>query len=277
MMTPAAAPAAALCPLRAACDVHVHVFSLGRLARGGEDGALSLLGAEELDALARIKAPQRRREFLFGRAAVRHLLARHAGVGAREVRIERTADAKPWARLENGPGLPSFNVSHSGDVLAVALSLSGDIGVDVELAEHAPIDLEAIARSQFSPSEYEALVRGVREPRLDAFFRMWTLKEAILKAVGIGLFHPLNRIDVAEPAARYAVAVERAGSAIGVTAQHRRLGHAGFHLAVARQGSLGAVHLFDEDGQLGEGAGENPCAARTPVLAGREQCRAWYR
>jgi 4'-phosphopantetheinyl transferase len=233
-------------PFRTPREHHVHLFSLERLARHGEQEALSLLDGAELEALGRAKAPQRRRELLFGRATLRRLLASYAGAGAGEVLIWRDANAKPRARLEDCRPVPSFNVSHSGDVLAIALCRHGDIGVDVEQTDgRLAIDLEGIARSQFAQAEYAVLMRSPPQQRLEAFYRIWTLKEAILKATGVGLYHPLNQIDVAEPARRYAVVLRSPTGEIGVAARHLLPGAGNLHVAVARQGAIGVVRLFD--------------------------------
>lgn len=234
-------------PFRTPRENHLHLFSLNRLARDGEQSALALLDGAELEALARIKASQRRRELLFGRAALRRLLASYAGARAGEVLIGRDAHSKPCARLEDGRPVPSFNVSHCGDVLAIALCAQGGIGVDVEQADaRLSMDLEGIARSQFAQAEYEVLMGSAPQQRLDAFFRMWTLKEAILKATGVGLYHPLNQIDVAAPARRYAVVLRSPAGDIGVAARHLQAGAGNLHLAVARRGAIGAVRVFDQ-------------------------------
>lgn len=234
-------------PFRTPRENHVHLFSLARLAQDGEQAALGLLDRVEREALGRAIASQRRRELLFGRATLRRLLALYAGVGAGELLITRDANSKPGATLPDGRPVPSFNVSHSGDVLAIALCRHGEIGVDVEQVDgRLALDLEAIARSQFARAEYAVLMQCLPQQRLEAFFRIWTLKEAILKATGVGLYHPLNQIDVAVPARRYSLVLRLPTGEIGVAARHLLAGTGTVHVAVARQGAIGVVRLFDQ-------------------------------
>jgi phosphopantetheine--protein transferase-like protein len=142
--------------------------------------------------------------------------------------------------------MPVFNVSHSGDVLAIALCATGEIGVDVEQTNIQPgIDIEEIAKSHLAIDEYFLLMSLLPQQRLDYFLRIWTLKEAVLKAIGVGLYHPLNQINVAEPAVRYLILLKNAGKNIHLEAEHFQSRVMSFHVAVARVVALGVVSIFD--------------------------------
>jgi 4'-phosphopantetheinyl transferase len=87
-----------------------------------------------------------------------------------------------------------FNLSHAGERALLAIALQRDVGIDIE--EERPIEVFELAERFFSPSEVEAL-RAVQAPqRAAAFFRCWTRKEAFVKALGEGMFFPLNGFDV---------------------------------------------------------------------------------
>lgn len=79
------------------------------------------------------------------------------------------------------PGGLSFNLSHAGDH-AVLATANGDVGVDIE--RRRDIDCMRIARRFFHPDEY-AFLRAQADPAY-AFFRIWTLKESYVKALGRG-------------------------------------------------------------------------------------------
>src|SRR5207248_9208731 len=81
------------------------------------------------------------------------------------------------------------------DVAVYALSSRREVGVDVEAVRTLP-DADDVAARWFSPREY-ATYRAL-EPgdRALGFFQCWTRKEAFIKALGDGLFHPLDRFDV---------------------------------------------------------------------------------
>src|SRR5690554_5169292 len=85
-----------------------------------------------------------------------------------------------------------FNISHSGNWVVCALG-SQRVGIDVEQVKS--MDL-GIAENYFAKSEYEALLRVKEEERLLYFFKLWTLKESYIKAVGKGLAIPLDSFSV---------------------------------------------------------------------------------
>ncbi len=225
-------------------QTHLHLFSLLLAKREHEEIAIALLSSAEVAALAKIKASQRRCEFLYGRALLRRLLACYVGAAPEDVVIEINQQGKPWARTVEQQPVPAFNVSHSGDVLAIAVCARGEIGVDVEQTDmKLEKDAEEIAKSQFTGDEYASLMGRPTGQRLDDFFRMWTLKEAVLKATGVGLYQPLNLVDVAEPAERYRILLKEAGKEIRLSAQHWQKENV--HVALARVGALARVNIFD--------------------------------
>jgi 4'-phosphopantetheinyl transferase len=83
-----------------------------------------------------------------------------------------------------------FNLSHSGDVALIALAHAA-VGVDVERIKEMS-DFMKIARKHFAASELESLQRVAAEEQPKAFHRIWTRKEAFVKATGLGLRFPLN-------------------------------------------------------------------------------------
>jgi 4'-phosphopantetheinyl transferase len=103
---------------------------------------------------------------------------------------------------------PSFNVSHSEDLLLIAIADEGRLGVDIEVVRSVH-DLDGLAERNFSPDEIQALRRAPAHERERAFFRTWTLKEAFIKALGGGLTIPLDSFSVMTDAAGPSAMVER--------------------------------------------------------------------
>jgi 4'-phosphopantetheinyl transferase len=133
--------------------------------------------------------------FIVGRARLRHLLASRLGVQPDAIELVYGAHGKPaLSRRFAGSDL-RFNVSHSEDLAVYAFSHGREIGVDVEAVRELR-DADDIAARFFSRREnksYQAL-----EPRDKprGFFNCWTRKEAFIKALGDGLYYPLDRFDV---------------------------------------------------------------------------------
>ena len=145
------------------------------------DDFLAATTADEHARAARFVHEADRKRHLIGRGMLRLFLAPRLDTPPAELPIRSTELGKPW--LENGP---SFNISHSGDSVLVAVAAEGRLGVDIEAVR--PIrDLPALARTTFVADEVDAVLRHPPENRLRPFFRVWSRKEAILKALGLGL------------------------------------------------------------------------------------------
>jgi 4'-phosphopantetheinyl transferase len=171
--------------LREAADTAIiHVDLTPHAARTA--CALASLDKAEQARWRRYRHGRPRREFCLCRAALRAVLCRQLGCGNDQLAFETSPYGKPFA-LVRGTRVPiSFNVSHSGSHGLIALAGHGRIGVDVE--ERRPChDPDGAIRTAFAPAEQAELAaaRGARKAEL--FFRLWTLKEALLKALGVGL------------------------------------------------------------------------------------------
>ncbi|MCM1438288.1 MAG: 4'-phosphopantetheinyl transferase superfamily protein [Roseburia sp.] len=115
------------------------------------------------------------------------LALKACGLGG-EVCIERDLWEKP--RLISPKGV-HFNLSHSGEWTVVALSDS-EVGVDIQQVK--PVDMRLATRF-FTESEREIL-KGAGDAAELTFYRLWTVKEAYLKALGTGLNRPLSSFEV---------------------------------------------------------------------------------
>ncbi|MEY9633415.1 4'-phosphopantetheinyl transferase [Bradyrhizobium japonicum] len=149
---------------------------------------LTFLTSAEADRAARFHRDEDRRRSIVGRAALRHLLSRHLGVEPQAFRFDLRENGKPFLPQSD----IHFNVSHSGEVVAIALA-ANEVGIDIEAKHHIP-EMAAIAARFFSKNEAER-VRAATDPT-DEFFRIWTMKEAVVKAAGQGLGLPLDCFTV---------------------------------------------------------------------------------
>lgn len=145
--------------------------------------ALAALAPQERSRAERFHFERDRRRYLAARAALRGLLAAHLGTTAGELRFTEGPQGKP--RLVDPPDC-RFNLSHSGDLALIAIGGDAELGVDLE--ELAPMpDAVALARLHYTAAEREALECLPPEGRDAGFLRLWTRKEACLKALGTGL------------------------------------------------------------------------------------------
>lgn len=152
------------------------------------------LSADERERADRFVFDHHRFRYIRARAALRALLGRHLGVPPANVILGAAPGGKPF--LADGASSLYFNVSHSNDLALIALTRSGEVGVDLEGVRPHPDDWVSLARRYFAIDEVAALERYSSSERVQAFFRCWTRKEAIVKLLGDGLRMPLDRFIV---------------------------------------------------------------------------------
>lgn len=153
------------------------------------------LSGVERDRGNRFVFDRDRRRFIVARAQLRQLLGARLDVHPEAVELVYGTRGKPaLARRFADSGL-CFNVSHSDDVAVYAFSRDREVGIDVE-SVRVIHDADDIAARFFSRRENE--VYRALDPRDKplGFFSCWTRKEAFIKALGDGLYYPLDRFDV---------------------------------------------------------------------------------
>ena len=171
----------------ARCEVHA-----GRIHHL-RDAHLALLRDGELVGARQYRLAADRDRTLLGAVLLRLAAARYLGGRPADIAVDRRCDR---CRAQHGrPQLPGSglhaSVSHSGDVVAVALTAAGPVGVDIEVVR--AIDVEAVADSVCRPAERRRLATTA------GFYSYWTRKEAVLKATGEGLSRPMTDLHVTPP------------------------------------------------------------------------------
>jgi 4'-phosphopantetheinyl transferase len=161
---------------------------------------LALLSTAERDRAQRFATATLTRRWSRARSGLRRVLAAYAGAEPEELAIEPAAcvhcgepHGKPYLA---DPPLDAlrFNLSHSADLAVVAVAHDREVGVDVE-ATRAGRRMEGIAGRWFNPAEAEALaaLEGAEQEAL--FYRLWSRKEAYLKATAEGFVGGLATFD----------------------------------------------------------------------------------
>ncbi len=174
-------------------EVHLWWASSGPAMEAGPR-LHALLDATERARADRFRVGSARRRYVAARALTRLVLGRYTGVAPAALAFASGPRGKP--RIENPLSEPRvcFNVAHSGDTAVVAVAGS-ELGVDVETVRAVP-NLERLATRYCSAAERDRLNRVPTGRRAAAFLRLWTGKEAYLKAVGSGVAMPLRSVEV---------------------------------------------------------------------------------
>ncbi len=154
------------------------------------------LSVDEQNRLARFKTAEMQNRFIAAHSILRATLAHYLRVSPAEIRFAISENGKP--AIEYPQTQLQFNLSHTKEMMMCAVS-HRPVGVDVERLRTLKRQAKFAARF-FSPQENEWLKNAPSAKYLDAFFAIWTGKEAYLKACGDGITRPLSGIDIAFPA-----------------------------------------------------------------------------
>ena len=154
-------------------------------------GLLALLSEEERVKADRFIFPHDRDCFVAAHALVRVALSDYFARAPQDWSFVTNAWGKPRVDANDGSARLCFNLSHTRGHVAVAVALDREVGVDVERIAPSRAD-EEVARQLFAPAEVAAFQEEPEGGRAEAFFDVWTLKEAYIKAVGLGVALPLK-------------------------------------------------------------------------------------
>ncbi|NTW09226.1 MAG: 4'-phosphopantetheinyl transferase superfamily protein [Anaerolineaceae bacterium] len=162
---------------------------LARLDEECQDALEGFLSEDERLRARRLRNPQSADRFIVGRGILRVLLGSYLVSEPEKLVFHYGPHGKP----ELAGGIPSFNVSHSGSLIIIAVSIGFNVGVDIEEI-HPFSDLSATASIFLSPDESAELEGLPADRKLEHFYTLWTCKEALLKAHGVGLSGPMRNI-----------------------------------------------------------------------------------
>ena len=174
--------------------VHVWKIVLDRDCPGRSAEMAVLLSTDEANRAARMPDTGDRSRFMAGRAVLRDLAGEYVNRRPESLEFTYGPNGKPLLVGSNLPAHIHFNVSHSGDVILVAFARR-DVGVDIEKRRNNT-DCKTIARRFFGTLEIEGLDGMPRRLAMNAFYRCWTRKEALVKAMGGGMFRDMKKIVV---------------------------------------------------------------------------------
>jgi 4'-phosphopantetheinyl transferase len=153
--------------------------------------ALALLSDEERDRQERFHVDRDRREFAVAHALLRTTLSEFGERDPGAWRFTSGSHGKPMLAPDESATPLSFNISHTHGLVACAVAMGADVGLDVERVTRAT-DWRSIATRYFSREEVAAIDGSAESQRAIRFYELWTLKEAYAKAVGLGLSQALD-------------------------------------------------------------------------------------
>ncbi len=172
-------------------EIEVVRFALEDDSAVSLEEARSWLSKEELDRAERFKFGNLRDRYTRGRGMLRRELARHLTCDPAGLVFGSGPHGKPFLRDLD----LHFNLSHSEDIAALAISRIPDVGIDIERFDRS-VDFDGLARRCFREVEWSEFSESSTEEKAHRFFHLWTAKEARMKATGEGFQLPPKKIEI---------------------------------------------------------------------------------
>ena len=201
------------------------------------EACMALLNEEERARWQRFRPERRQREYLATHALARTALSHYRPIAPQDWQFAKNAYGKPSPAPDCGL---RFNLSNS---LGLAVCLVADapveVGVDVEAQSRAG-EIASVARRVFSAAELAQLDALTETEKPDRYLSLWTLKEAYIKACGMGMSLPLEKISFlfdSSGSARLEIAASVDRDA--ARWRFRWLDHAGHRIATVAEGTAG--------------------------------------
>jgi 4'-phosphopantetheinyl transferase len=158
-------------------------------------GMLGMLSADEVARAGRFYFEKDRNRFIAARGMLRKILGLYLGENPHRIRFAYTPKGKPVLGTDFGCDALRFNLSHAGSYALYGFTRGRNVGIDLECIRY-DIAVDPIVQRFFSPGEIRSLAGIKGEKRQEEFFRYWTRKEALLKAMGEGLAFPMEQCNV---------------------------------------------------------------------------------
>jgi 4'-phosphopantetheinyl transferase len=173
--------------------IHLWMVDRGRISSEGLSH-VAPVSSQERERAEAYKFQKDRDRYLIARTSLRQLISGYLQIQPAEVALTQGGQGKPQL-ADPDPANLRFNLSHAGSFTMIAFARRAAVGVDLEDTAEKPgqIDLASHILSPREQSAFDALPEGAR---LERFHRLWTMKEAVLKALGTGFHQDPQKLDL---------------------------------------------------------------------------------
>lgn len=139
-----------------------------------------------------------RKNYIASHGFLHSVLAYYLDCPASEIEFTQEEKGKPFILPELNPQQIQFNLSHSQNLAILAVCREHAVGIDIECSQRDS-DWSGIARRFFTPNEQQALFALPEAQQKNAFYQLWTRKEAHMKVTGLGLGLPPTQFELSVP------------------------------------------------------------------------------
>lgn len=170
--------------------VHIWIADVA-LIRWEYNKIEEILSDDECDRANRYVFERDRRSYMIRRAILRMILGHYLDLRPEQITFRHNRYGKPMLGTQD----IFFSLSQSSGCAIYSFAQARQVGVDIERIRAVP-DMEQIAKRSFSKAEYESYSSQTKNAKQELFFKYWSRKEALIKAVGRGISIPLDTFDV---------------------------------------------------------------------------------
>ena len=178
-------------------EVHVWLFHMNTTPPGIKR-FYPLLSAEEKERSERFVHFMHRKRFIASHGFLRSVLGRYLNIEPESIEFDKTANNKPVLKASAHAEAVHFNLSHSNHLAMLAVSRNLPLGMDVEHMDHKH-QWQKLIKRFFTEPEQQAIFELPEARQQQAFFQVWTRKEAYMKVTGLGLQLAPTRFTVSVP------------------------------------------------------------------------------
>lgn len=211
--------------------------------------ALLWLDAAEQCAFAKIIAKARKSEYVYSRFLIKLILAHHLNCSSKNIKLVKK---DKFGKLYVGDQKNIyFNLSHTEGLMALCVGNSCELGVDVEKpTPNMTPDIHSIASQHFCVSEARHVRQSTLSDSIQHFYKMWTLKEAGLKAIGVGLSQPMSCLDTSQFQFSDSIAVFLEEKFYSLYSHYYFDDSFGFHLSISHVNKKSTVSFVDTNSTI---------------------------
>ena len=176
-------------------DVHVWKADIEKLAASLHTFA-AILSYEERRRAERYRFERDRVRYIIAKGVLRIIIGNYyLTIDPTQIEFCYGTHGKPFLEKRFGDGKFHFNQSDSNGIVLYAFAIDRQIGIDLEYIRDI-VDAQSIVANNFSEYEKKSFNALPTKDKKEAFFKCWTRKEAYIKAIGKGLYYPLDQFDV---------------------------------------------------------------------------------
>jgi 4'-phosphopantetheinyl transferase len=147
---------------------------------------LDILSIQEKQKATGFQHETKRSQFIITKALLRKILEKYTNIKAKSIIFSYSKLGKPFLDINNECSLLNFNISHTDNILVIALA-NEPIGIDIERIRGIKY-MEQVAKRVFSHEDYEKIVKLKNLAKNNEFIKLWTQYEAKIKLAGSSIF-----------------------------------------------------------------------------------------